>query len=89
MYDDDDNDLEQDNEAPETAAKADTAIGSAPVDFARMGLNQIAYVRQAVVNNVPVWSIYSAAGDALGAAQTFEQAWGAVQQNNLVPLRVH
>jgi hypothetical protein len=65
------------------------ALGSAPVDFARMGLNQVAYIRRAVVNDIPVWGIYSASGDTLGAAQTFEQAWGAIKQNNLQPMRVH
>jgi hypothetical protein len=64
-------------------------VASATVDFARLGLNQVAYVRQAVVNDVPMWSIHAATGDALGAAETFEQAWGAVKQNNLEPLRVH
>lgn len=64
-------------------------LGSAPVDFARVGLNQVAYIRQAVVNDMPVWGIYSASGDTLGAAQTFEQAWGAIKQNNLQPMRVH
>jgi hypothetical protein len=64
-------------------------IASATVDFARMGLNQIAYVRRAVVDDKPVWSIHAATGDALGAAETFEQAWGAVMQNNMAPMRVH
>ena len=64
-------------------------VASATVDFARMGLNQVAYVRQAIVNDAPMWSIHAATGDTLGAAETFEQAWGAVIQNNLEPLRVH
>lgn len=64
-------------------------LGSAPVDFAQMGLNQIAYIRRAIVDDVPVWSIHAATGDTLGAAQTFEQAWGAIKQNNLEPMRVH
>jgi hypothetical protein len=66
-----------------------TPVGSATVDFARMGLNQIAYVRQSFVDDKPVWSIHAATGDTLGAADTFEQAWGAVVQNNLAPVRVH
>lgn len=65
------------------------AIASATVDFARLGLNQIAYVRRVIVDDVPVWSIHAATGDTIGAAQTFEQAWGAIKQNNLEPLRLH
>jgi hypothetical protein len=64
-------------------------FGSATVDFARLGLNQIAYIRRAIINDVPVWSIHAATGDTLGAATTFEQAWGAVLQNDLAPMRVH
>ncbi|MSO98707.1 MAG: hypothetical protein EXR11_10895 [Rhodospirillaceae bacterium] len=65
------------------------AMASATVNFAQLGLNQVAYIRRAVINNVDVWSIHAATGDAIGAARTFEQAWGAVMQNNLAPVRVH
>ena len=69
--------------------QTNTAVGSATVNFARLGLNQVAYIRRAVVNNVPMWSIHAATGDTLGAAESFAQAWGAVKQNNLEPLMVH
>jgi hypothetical protein len=79
--------------AEDTAAEAATLqaarLASATVDFARLGLNQIAYIRPAIVNNAPGWSIHAATGDTLGAAATFEQAWGAVMQNNMAPVRVH
>jgi hypothetical protein len=68
---------------------AKAMVASATVDFARLGLNQVAYVRQAVVNEVPMWSIHAATGDTLGSAETFAQAWVAVKQNNLEPLWVH
>lgn len=64
-------------------------VASATVNFARLGLNQVAYIRRAVVNDVPMWSIHAATGDTLGAAESFAQAWGAVKQNNLEPLMVH
>jgi hypothetical protein len=84
-------DKTKDKATPETQAHdgAAIALGSATVDFARLGLNQVAYVRPALINNMPMWSIHAATGDTLGAAETFEQAWGAVKQNNLEPLRVH
>jgi hypothetical protein len=75
--------------ATDAAEARATQLASATVDFARLGLNQIAYIRRAKINDVPVWSIHAATGDALGAAETFEQAWGAVMQNNLSPMRVH
>jgi hypothetical protein len=64
-------------------------LASSSVDFARLGLNEIAYVRQAVVDDVPIWSIYSASGHPLGAAPTLEQAWGAIIQNELQPVHVN
>lgn len=63
--------------------------GATPVDLAHLGLNEIAYIRKAVVNDVPIWSIHSATGDPIGAAESFEQAWAAVRQHDMEPLRVH
>ncbi|MGE4063680.1 MAG: hypothetical protein AB7E79_09960 [Rhodospirillaceae bacterium] len=63
--------------------------GTTPIDLARLGLNEIAYIRQAVVNDERVWAIFSASGDPIGAAPTFDQAWGAVRQHDMEPARVH
>lgn len=65
------------------------AVASTPVDFARLGITQMAYIRETVVNDMPMWGIFSAAGDPLGAAASFDQAWAAVQQHDLRPMRVH
>ena len=64
-------------------------LASASVDLARLGLNEVAYVRRAVVDEQPIWSIFSASGHPLGAAPTLEQAWGAIIQNELQPVHVH
>ncbi len=89
MNDTYDNDLDDLDDDGNDEALSGDGVGSAPVDFVRMGLNQMAYTHKTVVNDVPVWGIYSASGDTLGAAQTFEQAWGAILQNNLEPMHVH
>jgi len=65
------------------------AHGSTPLDLARLGLSEFAYIRRAVVNDVPMWTIHSAAGDPLGAAESFDLAWAAVRHNDLQPVRVH
>jgi hypothetical protein len=72
---------------PRTLMTAES--GSTPLDLARLGLSEIAYIRRALVNDVPMWTIHSAAGDPLGAAHSFDQAWAAVRQNDLEPVRVH
>ena len=81
--------LEHGGEATPVISLGTTEIASTPVDLARIGLNQIAYVRRAVVDDEQVWGIYSAMGHPLGAAPTLEQAWGAIVQNDLQPVHVH
>ena len=73
----------------ETESATTTRETVTSTDLARVGLNEIAYIKQAVVNDEEVWAIFSASGEAIGAAQTFDQAWGAVRQHDMEPARVH
>ena len=57
--------------APQTAL---VVGGGTPVDLAKLGVSEIAYIRRAIVNDMPMWTIHSAAGDPLGAAHSFDQA---------------
>ena len=83
--------VESEKEFADEMDADDTAVelASTAVDLAHIGLNQIAYVRRATIDDVQVWSIHSAMGHPLGAAPTLEQAWGAVKQNDLQPVFVH
>ncbi|MFL2770575.1 MAG: DUF1150 family protein [Rhodospirillaceae bacterium] len=65
------------------------ASASFPSDLAALGLDHVAYIRRAVVDNMSVWSIHNAAGVQLGATQTRDQAFGAIIQNDLTPLDVN
>lgn len=78
-----------DEDMPTQRTLLTSVSGSTPMDLARVGLDEIAYIRRAMVNDVPMWTIHSAAGVPLGAAQSFDQAWAAVRQNDLEPVRVH
>ena len=82
-------DTDEEDTGPNVQTALTGVIASTPVDFARLGITQMAYIRQTMVNDTAVWGIFSAAGDPLGAATSFDQAWGAVQQHNLQPMRVH
>lgn len=73
----------------EAEGRDGTSGGATPIDLARLGLNEIAYIKQAMVNDERVWAIFSASGDPIGAAQSFDQAWGAVRQHDMEPTRVH
>ncbi len=64
-------------------------VASTPVDLAKLGLNEVAYIRRAVIDETPVWAIHNAAGDQVGAAQTREQALGAILQHHMTPLYVN
>jgi hypothetical protein len=77
------------DESPDVQTALTHAVASTPVDFARLGITQMAYIRETVVNDMPMWGIFSAAGDPLGAAGSFDQAWAAVREHNLQPMRVH
>ena len=85
-----DEDMDDEDEGDESSdVVLHAPLGSTPVDLAHMGLAELAYIRKTVVNDQPVWSIHSAAGHPLGAAQSFEQAWAAVKQRDLEPMRVN
>lgn len=78
---------------PNNIDKADESgvvpLASTPVDLEALGLDQVAYLRRAVINNAQVWSIHNAAGAQVGTAPTREQAVGAILQNDLLPLYVN
>jgi|SwirhisoilCB3_FD_contig_51_4654991_length_457_multi_3_in_0_out_0_1 hypothetical protein len=84
-------DEEEDFDEAESEGEETLQLGvaSTPVDFARLGITKMAYIRQTVVNNETMWGIFSAAGDPLGAAPSFELAWAAVKQHHLQPVHVH
>ena len=73
----------------ETLADAVAPIASTSIDLAHLGMDRLAYVRRAVIDDMPMWSIHSASGFAIGAAPTLEKAWGAIVQNDLQPVFVH
>jgi hypothetical protein len=64
-------------------------FGSSEIDLAQLGLDEVAYIRRATIDNQQVWSIHAATGAPIGAATTFEQAWSAVKSHDLQPHRVN
>jgi hypothetical protein len=77
---------------PESVAEpVSGAVGDmTPRDFARLGLNHIAYVR-AVENDDDGsgWGIFAANGRRIGMASTCELAFAATRQHDMVPFSVH
>jgi len=58
-------------------------------DFATWGVEDVAYVRHAIVDGKPCWAIFAADGSAIGAAPDRDMAFAAARQNDLEPLSVH
>jgi hypothetical protein len=62
-------------------------------DFLALGLRDLAYVKPVPVSDGEstrlVFSIHSADGSAVGAAESRELAFAAVRQNGLEPLSLH
>jgi hypothetical protein len=57
-----------------------------PQDFAMIGMQQLAYVKPAVVNGVKLFSIHAADGTEIGVAPSREIAFAAVKQHELEPV---
>jgi hypothetical protein len=86
--------------SPRRAAVAVTVSGDDPAarvsdmsqqDFARLGLNHIAYVRAVGADDTEDagWAIHAANGQRIGTAPTPEQAFAATRQHDMEPMNVH
>jgi hypothetical protein len=75
---------------PQASSAAAMALRdlSAP-DWQRFGVQQIAYIRPAVVNGVQGISIHAADGTPIGAAPNAELAVAAILEHEMAPALVH
>ncbi len=48
-----------------------------------------AYIKQEIINNERVWSIYNGHGEQMGYAADRQTAFALVTQNELTPMSVH
>ncbi len=58
-------------------------------EFSQLGVGHVAYIRPIVVNGMPAFGIYSAAGQQLAAVPTRASAVGIVRQNEMEPASLH
>ena len=63
--------------------------GVSIVQFADLGLNDLAYVKRALVDGARVWAVHAADGTPLTTLNTRETAFAAVRQHALDPVSVH
>ncbi|MBX6374491.1 MAG: hypothetical protein IRZ13_09685 [Acetobacteraceae bacterium] len=60
-----------------------------PLDWARFGAGEIAYIRPAVVNGTPAVVIHAADGTPIGAAPDTRLAEAAIRQHEMEPALLH
>jgi len=57
--------------------------------LARLGMQQIAYVKPVVVNGTAAFAIHAADGTPMAIAGGFDVAVAAIVQHEMVPAQVH
>ena len=58
-------------------------------DFADWGIEDVAYIKQDMIDNSPMWSIYGAEGTRIGYAENRDVALAIVSQHDLTAVSVH
>lgn len=59
------------------------------VQLAKLGVAQVAYVKQIILNGAPAFAIHAADGTPMAVAGDREVAMAAIRQHEMVPLSVH
>ena len=58
-------------------------------DLAAMGMNNLAYIKPVLVNEVKAFEIYTAEGTSVTTVPTYELAALVIRQHDLEPVSVH
>jgi hypothetical protein len=67
----------------------DALKGLSPTDLLVFGLNNIAYLRPAVVNGQSIYGIHAADGSQLALVATREVGLAAMYEHDLEPVSLH
>ncbi len=73
----------------QNASATVTLAQLSPMDWARFGLQQVAYLRPVTLNGVQAVAIHAADGTHIGAAPNMETAAAAVVEHEMAPVLVH
>lgn len=60
-----------------------------PLEFARLGVSQIAYIKPVVVQGAPAFAIHGADGAPLAVTPDRDLALAAIVQHEMVPISLH
>jgi hypothetical protein len=73
----------------ETAARMVDVRQLTPMQFAQLGVKQVAYVKPVIFNGVPGFAIHAADGTPMAVAPELGTAIGAILQHDMAPALVH
>ncbi len=74
------------NTAPESAAPAPQMSA---IEFAELGLDDIAFIKVTQVDGAPAYAIHTADGNPVAVLDDRDTAFATVIQNDLQPVSVH
>jgi len=60
-----------------------------PLQFAQLGMKQVAYVKPVIFNGSPGFAIHAADGTPMAVAPELETAIGAILQHDMLAALVH
>jgi hypothetical protein len=81
--------MDEDQEPRSPFLGVDALRRMSGLDFARLGADQVAYVRPTVLNGAVAFAIHAADGTQIGAAPSLPLAAAAIRQHEMLPLLVH
>jgi hypothetical protein len=79
----------EDTAVADTAARMINVRDLTPMQFAQLGVKQVAYVKPVVFNGAPGFAIHAADGTPMAVAPELGTAIGAILQHEMVPALVH
>jgi hypothetical protein len=79
----------EDAAVSDTAARMVDVRQLTPMQFAQLGVKQVAYVKPVMFNGAPGFAIHAADGTPMAVAPELGTAIGAILQHDMLPALVH
>jgi hypothetical protein len=78
-----------DDAVAETATRMVNVRELTPMQFAQLGVKQVAYVKPVMFNGTPGFAIHAADGSPMAVAPQLDTAIGAILQHDMLAALVH
>jgi hypothetical protein len=78
-----------DDAVADTASRMLDVRALTPMQFAQLGVKQLAYVKPVIFNGTPSFAIHAADGTPMAVAPELGTAIGAILQHDMMPALVH